>query len=67
VPLPVYAKIALWMGGSPAPLHILPALAAAGLVAISILIARELGGGRYAQPTRAINGIVLATELSLTL
>jgi 4-amino-4-deoxy-L-arabinose transferase-like glycosyltransferase len=45
----VYAKIALWMGGSLAALRILPALAGAVLVAISILIARELGGGRYAQ------------------
>jgi hypothetical protein len=45
----VYAKIALWMGGSLAALRILPALAGAGLIAISILIARELGGGRYAQ------------------
>ena len=45
----VYAKLALWLGGSLAALRILPALAGAGLVAISILIARELGGGRYAQ------------------
>ncbi len=45
----VYAKIALLMGGSLAALRILPALAGAALVAISILIARELGGGRYAQ------------------
>src|ERR1039458_84316 len=45
----VYAKIALGMGGSLAALRILPALAGAELVAISILIARELGGGRYAQ------------------
>jgi 4-amino-4-deoxy-L-arabinose transferase-like glycosyltransferase len=45
----VYAKIALWMGGSLAALRILPALAGTALVAISIFIARELGGGRYAQ------------------
>ena len=45
----VYAKVALLLGGSLAALRILPALAGAGLVAISILIARELGGGRYAQ------------------
>ncbi|HEY6303378.1 MAG TPA: glycosyltransferase family 39 protein [Terriglobales bacterium] len=45
----VYAKIALWMGGSLAALRTLPALAGTALVAISILIARELGGGRYAQ------------------
>jgi len=45
----VYAKIALWMGGSLAALRILPALAGTAMVAISILIARELGGDRYAQ------------------
>ena len=45
----VYARIALWMGGSLAALRILPALAGTALVAISIFIARELGGGRYAQ------------------
>src|SRR5579864_5979929 len=45
----VYARIALWMGGSLAALRILPALAGTALVALSILIARELGGGRYAQ------------------
>src|SRR5580700_1137851 len=45
----VYAKIALWMGGSMAALRILPALAGAALIALTILIARELGGERYAQ------------------
>jgi hypothetical protein len=45
----VYAKVALLLGGSLAALRILPALAGAALVALTILIARELGGGRYAQ------------------
>src|SRR5512142_3446534 len=45
----LYAKIALALGGSLAALRILPALAGAGLVAISILLAREIGGGRFAQ------------------
>jgi len=45
----VYAKIALVMGGSLAALRILPALAGSALVALSSLIARELGGGRYAK------------------
>src|SRR3977135_937592 len=45
----VYAKIALLMGGSLTALRILPAIAGAALVALTILIARELGGGRYAQ------------------
>ncbi len=45
----VYAKIALWMGGSLAALRIIPALAGAALIALTMLITRELGGGRYAQ------------------
>lgn len=45
----LYAKLALLMGGSLAALRILPALAGTALVALSILIAREFGGGRYAQ------------------
>ncbi len=45
----VYAKVALWMGGSLWALRILPALAGTGLIALTMLIVRELGGGRYAQ------------------
>jgi 4-amino-4-deoxy-L-arabinose transferase-like glycosyltransferase len=45
----VYAKVALWMGGSLAALRIIPALAGTALIALTMLIARELGGGRYAQ------------------
>src|SRR5580700_7945032 len=45
----VYAKIALWMGGSLWALRILPALGGVALIALTMLIARELGGGRYAQ------------------
>lgn len=45
----VFAKIAMLMGGSLAAVRILPALAGAVLIAITVLIARELGGGRYAQ------------------
>lgn len=45
----VYAKVALLLGGSLAALRILPAVAGSALVAISMLIARELGGGKYAQ------------------
>jgi hypothetical protein len=45
----VYAKLALLMGGSLAALRIIPALAGTALVALTILVARELGGNRYAQ------------------
>jgi len=45
----VYAKLALLLGGSLPALRLLPALAGTALVALTALIARELGGGRYAQ------------------
>ncbi|HTZ98214.1 MAG TPA: glycosyltransferase family 39 protein [Terriglobales bacterium] len=45
----VYAKIAMLMGGSLAALRILPALAGASLIAITMFLCRELGGKRYAQ------------------
>jgi hypothetical protein len=45
----LYAKAALLMGGSLAALRILPALAGTALVALTIFLARELGGRRYAQ------------------
>src|SRR5512140_2637265 len=50
----LYAKVALWMGGSLAALRILPALAGTALVLLSILIARELGGQRLAQLLTAL-------------
>src|SRR5215472_15654617 len=70
-PVAVYAKIALLMGGSLAALRILPALAGTGLVALSSLIARELGGGRYAQFLAGLAVLlapgVLATDSLLTM
>jgi hypothetical protein len=45
----LYAKFALLMGGSLAALRILPALAGTALVALTMLLARELRGNRYAQ------------------
>lgn len=45
----VYTKFAMLMGGSLAALRILPAVAGAVLIALSIYIARELGGGTFAQ------------------
>jgi Dolichyl-phosphate-mannose-protein mannosyltransferase len=45
----LYAKVALGMGGSLAALRIIPALAGTALVALTILLAREFGGSRYAQ------------------
>ena len=61
----VYTKVAMLMGGSLAALRILPALAGAALIALTILIARELGGGRYAQLLAGI--IILLCPASLVM
>ena len=45
----LYAKIALLLGGSLFVLRTFAALAGAARVALTILLARELGGGRFAQ------------------
>ncbi len=59
----MYAKVALLLGGSLPVLRAIAALAGAGIVVLAVLIARELGGGRFAQ---GIAGLaVLATPLFL--
>ena len=45
----VYAKVALLLGGSLPVLRGIGAVAGAAKVAVTIILARELGGGRYAQ------------------
>jgi hypothetical protein len=45
----VYAKVALSLGGSLAVLRSIAALAGAARVALTMVLARELGGGRFAQ------------------
>src|SRR2546423_11713134 len=44
-----YTRLALLLGGSLPALRLLPALASAGTVALTMYIAWQLGGGRYAQ------------------
>jgi hypothetical protein len=67
----LYARVALLMGGSLAALRILPALAGTALVALAILIGRELGGGRFAQLLAGLAVIVapgfLAEDSLLTM
>ncbi len=59
----LYAKLALLLGGSLPALRILAALAGAGVVLLTMLLARELGGGRYGQ---ALAGLcVLASPARL--
>jgi hypothetical protein len=61
----VYAKIALLLGGSLAALRIIPALAGTALVALSIVIARELGGARYAQLLTGLAILVAPAYLTM--
>jgi 4-amino-4-deoxy-L-arabinose transferase-like glycosyltransferase len=55
----IYAKIALLLGGSLPALRVLPLLAGAALVALTVLMTRELGGGRFAQGLAGL-GILIA-------
>lgn len=64
----VYAKVALLLGGSLAALRVLPALAGTALVALAVLLAREVGGGRFAQLLAGLSvllapGILLVDSL----
>ena len=45
----VYTRVALLLGGSLPVLRTMAALAGCGIVVLAVLIARELGGGRFAQ------------------
>jgi hypothetical protein len=54
----VYAKLALLMGGSLPALRILPALAGAALIALTMFIAWQLGGGRFAQALAGVCALV---------
>ena len=45
----VYAKIALLLGGSLPVVRLLPALAGAAVVVLTMLLVRQLGGGLFAQ------------------
>ncbi len=59
----VYAKVALLLGGSLPVLRSLAALAGAARVLLTMLLARELGGGRFSQ---ALAGLcVLAAPIYL--
>jgi hypothetical protein len=61
----VYARVALALGGSLAALRVLPALAGTALVALSMLLARELGGGRFAQAVAGL-AVLLAPGILWT-
>lgn len=61
----VYAKIALFFGGSLPALRILPMLAGATMVALTVLIARQLGGGAFAQTLAGIAIVVAPVHLMM--
>jgi hypothetical protein len=67
----VYAKIALLLGGSLPVLRALAALAGAARVALTMLLAREMGGGRFAQALAGLCAlaapIFLAADSILTM
>lgn len=46
------------LGESPAALHFFPALASAAVVVLTALMARELGGGRFAQVLAALASLI---------
>jgi hypothetical protein len=61
----VYAKIALLLGGSLPALRILPLLAGAAMVVLTILITRQLGGGAFAQALAGLGIIIAPVHLML--
>jgi len=61
----VYAKIGLLLGGSLHAIRLIPALAGAGVVALTITIARELGGGRFAQGLAGLAALVSPAILAI--
>lgn len=61
----VLSKVALLLGGSLPAVRLLPALAGAATVALAALVARELGGGRFAQAFAAL--CVLAAPVLLAM
>jgi hypothetical protein len=56
----VYAKIALLLGGSLPAVRVLAIIGGAGTVALTVMLARQLGGGTFAQALAAI-GILFAS------
>ncbi|HEV2289720.1 MAG TPA: glycosyltransferase family 39 protein [Candidatus Acidoferrales bacterium] len=59
----VYAKIALLLGGSLPALRILPVFAGTALIALTILIARQLGGDRFAQALAGLCVLLVPVNL----
>jgi dolichyl-phosphate-mannose-protein mannosyltransferase len=61
----VYAKIALLLGGSLPVLRTIAAIAGASRVALTMLLAREIGGGRFAQALAALCALAAPIYLAM--
>src|SRR5579863_5492510 len=59
----VYARIALLLGGSLPALRIQPALAGTALIALTILITRQLGGNRFAQALAGLSVLLVPVNI----
>lgn len=61
----VYAKVALLFGGSLPSLRVLSILAGVGTVVLTILIARQLGGGTFAQALAGVAILIAPVHLMI--
>jgi len=61
----VYAKIALLLGGSLPSLRVLSLLAGAAVVALTVLLARQLGGGAFAQALAGLAILIAPVHLMI--
>ncbi len=59
------AKAALLLGGSLPALRFFPAVAGAAVVALTILLAREIGGGRYAPSLAGLAVLIVPIYLGI--
>ncbi|MEO8431177.1 MAG: glycosyltransferase family 39 protein [Acidobacteriota bacterium] len=61
----VYAKVALWLGGSLPALRAIAAAAGAAKVAVTMILARELGGRRFAQGLAGLCALAAPIHLAV--
>ncbi|MCP4901781.1 MAG: glycosyltransferase family 39 protein [bacterium] len=60
----IYAKIGLLLGGSLPAIRLLPLLAGGLLVWLTMMLAREMGGGRFAQALAGLSAIIAPAYLA---
>jgi 4-amino-4-deoxy-L-arabinose transferase-like glycosyltransferase len=62
----LYSKVALLLGGSLPALRVIPILAGAAVIALTVLIAREFGGGRFAQAVAGLSVLIAPIFLGVS-